>query len=203
MQFRKLSLMIDKRSFLFLLLVFLASITIGSSTAQSGPLAQSYDPPSLVCPVGYSPIFQIPNFDPETIWLSSNPFNSVPGGVTGFDANVNLAAATEVLLTVWTGLGHPELNCPADTNNWICNLPHQPDERYEIWLDGSLVHTTSDWGEHFWAYDANLNLGTLAAGNHSFHLEHADLDMNNPTSSVFFFVGVCGKDAPPPPPPPL
>jgi hypothetical protein len=166
------------------LLVLIALMTVVAPVS-----AQSYQntPPTLTCPVGYAPV---------AAWRGDLLANETDGPF-----NFVLAQPSQLLLDVWSGVGHPEAGCAFGSGNdggSPCDQG-QTVERYQILIDGSTLFTTTDGFEDTYLHFGHQSGGTLSAGTHTIRFHHLIQDYSNVTpESVFYFVKLCARPIPRP-----
>jgi hypothetical protein len=186
--------------FLALILAFTSGVLVVSAQQAEMPTLstlQQTGTPTLSCPAGYSlsDTFTIPFLVREGA-----------GTPTSWTHGFSFAQPTNTVLSVWSMVGHPELGCLAGEGNdggkASCDDTSQTREEFFILVDGSQVAYVPDHGTDQWQFFGEVNLGTLAAGNHIATFDHTDATVTGSPESVTYLTGLCTSAVPTPPPPP-
>ncbi len=149
--------------------------------------------PTLTCPAGYTLAYTFPTANPyDVALLSDNPTQSEANFTVNILQNVN------GILTVWSGMGHPEFRCgqPDEIPSWLCGLPDQPNEAFYVLYDGATVGQSVDSGEHIWVQQPSIDLGLVTPGDHTFTFRHVLQGVVGPTISVYYLAGLCTQPPP-------
>ena len=180
--------MMKKSLLVAMVMVFLGIL----GTITGAVLADSS--PWLSCPAGYTT---------AASWGggSNDYLDKVPATRNSVALNFSLADTSNVVLDVWSGVGHPELGCQAGDNNdggmypGYCDDSTQVNESFYVIFNGSTLATVNDHGTDQWMEYGDVSLGQLGAGSYSVTLQHVMLGTET-YDSVFYDVELCTQVVP-------
>lgn len=177
-----------KQKLRFVLLI--AGLIMLSMTVLPAQAQQVVDP-TLVCPSGFT---LQESWQGELILLGRPP-----GPVANF--SFNLAQQSDVVVTLWSMVGHPDRGCTVGQDNFYpCDQTDQLNEEFYVDVDAANIAFLPDHGTDQWSFYGDVSVGTLAGGAHSITFRHSQVSINNTAESVGYKAGLCVRVTPPPPP---
>ena len=172
-------------------------VWLEAATAESAPPSPSIAPsgspgavtnPSLSCPPEYQ---EVKRYSGDLVRKEYG----VGTWINTYNFNVN--ESSDVIIPVWSGVGHPEKGCNIGPGNDSgisgCDDLGQKFEEFEIYLDNQKIAYVPDHGEDEWLFFGNVGPYPVAPSNnpHTITFQHT----NNGTTaeSVFYQAALCSK----------